>query len=139
MCPEEFLHIVRTLRVTIHEFNAINDACAALDLPRATLIQEAVTDAAHRMGLFAGLELPIRPRRLKWNDAPERGEVSASERFAVSFSPETYDLLQRSAKALGVSETIFAVGSSLRYIATLKRKHAKIAKLQSVALAAKYS
>lgn len=132
------MHIVRTLRVTIREFDIIKHACAALDLPRANLIQEGVTEAAHRMGIFAAPETPPRPTRAKWPDAPDRGGEAAHARFATSFSPEVYDLLKRASTAVGVSEAVFAVGATLRYVATLKRKHTPNRPLQAVQLPAKY-
>lgn len=133
------MHIVRTIRVTIPEYNAINDAAAALKSQRATLIQEGVTEAAHKLGLFAGLELPIRARRPKWTDVPERHEESATERFAVSYSPTTYDLLQRAAKLADVSESLFAVGATLRYIVNLRRSQPQNTKLQAVQLPPKFT
>jgi uncharacterized protein (DUF1778 family) len=132
------LHIVRTIRVTLLEFNAINDAAAALKSQRATLIQEGVIEAAHKLGLFS-VDLPIRPRRAKWTDVPERGDESATERFAVSYSPTTYDLLQRAAKLTEVSESLFAVGATLRYIANLKRSQSDNPKLKAVQLPPKFS
>jgi hypothetical protein len=125
--------------VTPIEFHAINDAAAALDSQRATLIQEGVTEAAHRLGLFIGLDLPVKARRAKWSDEPERGEASATERFAVSFSPTTYELLQRAAKLVEVSESLFAVGATLRYIATLKGAKRDNAKLRAVSLPPKFT
>jgi len=132
-------HIVRTLRVTIEENNAINAAAAALESQRATLIQEGVTEAAHRLGLYAGLDLPMRPRRVRWSDTPERHEESATERFAVSYSPQLYALLKRAAELVGISEPLFAIGATLRYLAVLKKAHPKNAKLQAVRLPRKFA
>lgn len=137
--PEGALHVIRTIRVTVFEFNAINDAAAALKSQRATLMQEGVIEAAHKLGLFSGLDLPVKPRRAKWTDVPERGDESASERFAVSFSPTTYDLLQRAAKLVDVSESLFAIGATLRYIANLKLSQGDNSKLQAVSLPAKFT
>jgi len=132
-------HVVRTVRVTIEENGAINGAAAALDSQRATLIQEAVAEAAHKLGLYAGIDLPVRPRRPSWSDAPERRDESATERFAVSYSPQLYALLQRAAKLVGISETLFAVGATLRYIAALKKAQPRNAGLRAVRLPRKFA
>jgi len=132
-------HVVRTLRVTTEENDAINGAAAALESQRATLIQEGVTEAAHKLGLYADLDPPIRPRRVRWSDTPERRKESATERFAVSYSPQLYALLQRAAKLVGISETKFAVGAALRYIAALKKARPKNAKLHVVRLPRKFT
>jgi hypothetical protein len=133
-------HIVKTIHATIEEFNCINQACEALSMQRSQLVQEGVTEAAHKLGFYAGVdELPMRRRPQTWTDAPNRREESASARFSVSYSPTNYELLRTASEYVKASESLFAVGATLRFIANLKKTRSDIPGLSGVKLPAQYS
>jgi hypothetical protein len=114
-------HTVKTLHVTPEEYAAIRAAADALGMELSRLVHEGVLEEAHRMGFFVGVEPPIHRRPGAWPDLPERREQSTSLRFSVSYSLTTFDLLHRVAAYVEVSDSMFAVGSTLRYIANLKK------------------
>lgn len=110
---------IKSVRVTVVEQAVLERASALLQLPLSTLVQQAVTDAAHRLGIFVGEPDPKRHGR--WGDAPDRSTVSAGEqRLSISFNPITFDLLRRAANLTGAGESHFIVGASLRYVARIK-------------------
>lgn len=109
---------IKSVRVTIVEQATLERASVLLGLSVSALVQQAVTDAAHRLGIFAGEPDPAHPA--KWDDAPDRSTLSATERLSVSFNPITYEVLRRVAERTGAGETRFIVGATLRYIARLK-------------------
>jgi len=130
-------HLIKTMQVTPEEYAAIDAAAASLDMQRSTLIQEGVVEAAHRLGFYVDVNVPIR-RRPPWPDAPTRGEESASMRYCLSFSTTTFDLLKRAAAYAQVSIPLFTIGSALRYVANLKKSRPELKKLQAVKLPARY-
>jgi uncharacterized protein (DUF1778 family) len=131
-------HLIKTMQVTPEEYAVIDAAAAALDMQRSTLIQEGVVEAAHRLGFYVNVNVPIRRRPQAWTDAPKRGEESASMRYCLSFSTTTFDLLQRAAAYAQVSIPIFTIGSALRYIANLKKSRPSVKKLAALKLPAQY-
>jgi hypothetical protein len=132
-------HIVKTVHATIEEFNAINQACEALSMQRSQLVQEGVTEAAHKLGFYAGVDMPMKRRPQTWTDAPERREESASCRFSVSYSPTNYELLRSASEYVQASESLFAVGSTLRFIANLKKTRTDVRGLSAVHLPDQYT
>ncbi len=130
-------YVPRNARLTIEEHDIITAAADAMRIQRSTLFQEGVIEAAHGLGFYAGADPGFRRRPKSWTDAPQRREESAAYRISVSYSITTYELLQRAADWAGVSETIFAVGATLRYISNLKKKGRK--ELQHIKLPKPYA
>lgn len=130
-------HIVKTLRVTPAEQRALRGAAAALSCELSRLFQEALTEAAHRLGFYAGGDMPDCRRSEYWPDAPHRNDAS-SERFSISCSPTVYELLRRAAVFVGISEPRFAVGAALRYVSNLKKARPDNAQLAALPLPSQY-
>jgi hypothetical protein len=131
-------HLVRTLRITPDEHMALKAAASALELDLSRLVHDGVIEAAHRLGFYAGVDVPIRRRPGPWPDNPVRHEESATERFSVSYSATTYEVLLRAADYVKISEARFAIGATLRYIADLKKRYPNNAALQAVSLPAQF-
>jgi len=131
-------HTVKTLHVTPVEYVVIRAAADALEMELSRLVLEGVLEEAHRMGFFVGVEPPIRRRPKAWTDLPERREQSTSMRFSVSYSLTTFDLLHRVAAYVQVSDSLFAVGATLRYIANLKKTPPTDRALRKLKLPAQY-
>ena len=131
-------HTVKTLHVTPVEYAVIRAAADALEMELSRLVLEGVLEEAHRMGFFVGVEPPTRRRPDAWTDLPDRRETSTSLRFSVSYSLTTFDLLHRVAAYFQVSDSMFAVGSTLRYIANLKKSPPTDRALRKLKLPSQY-
>jgi hypothetical protein len=130
-------YVIRTIRLTVDEHHFIDAACAALGYGRSELFQEGLLEVIHQLGIYVGGRTPAAPET-PWQFAPRRGEESTSFRVSVSLTPTLNELLGRAAKLVGVSETLFAVGSTLRYIGRLQKLARENEALQQIKLPSQY-
>lgn len=115
-------YVIKTLRVTPEEYDVITRAAEALRAPRAQVVQDAVISAGYRLGICAGAPAaPPRPRKDAWAFLKVHREESCTMRFSISYSPTTYEVLHRAAELTGTSESRFAIGATLRYLANLQK------------------
>jgi len=110
----------KSVRLTFEEHSAINRAAEACRLDESKLVQEAISHAAHLAGIFTGLKDPPAVKRA-WRYLPRREGEATGPRISLSLSPTTHDLLTRAAAFFDAPETAFLVGSTLLYIAHLKK------------------
>jgi uncharacterized protein (DUF1778 family) len=128
----------KTIRVTPEEDRCLRKARQMLGIPLSQLVQAAVTEAAHRIGFFADVrELPTKPKK-PWADTPDRREESATKRISVSIDPITADLLKRATDHVGVGDSAFILGSTFRFLVTLKAAHRESRRHQALIVPRKY-
>ena len=128
----------RAIRVTPEEDRCLRKARQVLEIPLSQIVQAAVQEAAHKLGFYSNVpELPTK-RKKPWLDVPDRREESATKRIAVSLDPLTTDLLQRAAAHLEVGESPFILGTTFRFLASLRNAHPEDRKLQSLVVPSKF-
>jgi hypothetical protein len=117
-----------TIRRTKTEQRIMDTAARLLDkIPLSQLVQAAVVDEAHRLGIFAGEPDPTRPYPGPWPHFPHRGDESTDvkARTSITFDPTTSELLERastyvSTPDLPVGTNHFMLGATFAYLARLK-------------------
>jgi len=115
--------VMKTIRLTQHERSIIDGACEAFYGCRSILMSEAVVDAAHAMGIYAGSSEPGSLRE-PWPHVPDR-TGSTTTRICVSLSLRADEMLSRAAARAKTTEPQFMVGATLAYIARLEaQRHA---------------
>lgn len=151
-------YVLRTIRLMLDEFDAIKTACAALGqeyahleeerrpkkgkedeplYPQSNLLQDALSEAVHQLGIYAGTRTPKKPDK-PWPWIPDRGDESTSARITISMPPLLNDQLAQAAELVGVPETLFLVGATLRYIGRLQKVYPDNKTLQAIRLQPHY-
>jgi hypothetical protein len=126
-----------TPRVTHQEDHAIRGYCKIVKYTFAQLMEMAVVETMHRMGIFTPLD--VIGRELHWPDAPRRKTTSVQTRLTANFTPAYFDLAQDVAKAAGTTMSLFVIGCTMRYIATRKKLMGSISpELAELELPAQY-
>ena len=130
---------IRSMRISPEEQQCLKRATIVLKQPLSKIIQDAVTDYAHAMGISLRLprqQPPKKPRT--WADAPEREPGSADRRVSITIDPTTGELLGRASEQFGVSEGTFLRGATFRYLADLKQVNKASARYQQLLVPEKY-
>ena len=109
---------MKNIWLTSAEGQAIDRACAALDGQRSGLMAEAVLEAAHGMGIYAGSR---KGGTGAWWHVLERRE-RCSRRVSISLSARVADVLARAAGVARLSEPRFVVSATLAYCERLRRE-----------------
>jgi hypothetical protein len=127
-----------TIRRTKTEQRIMDTAARLLDrVPLSQLVQAAVVDEAHRLGIFVGEPDPSTPAPSPWAHFPDRGDESTDlkARTSITFDPTTSELLTRAAayvstpdQPLGTNH--FMLGATFVYIARLKRSDKRLRNLK---------
>ena len=116
--------------VTTTEYNCIFAAAMALGVPVSLLLSTAALEAAHALGYYEGFMLPRRAPPGTWTD-PMRGlQEAATKRFTADVHPLHHRTIERAAKEQLRKDQpapvqAFMVGSTLRFIATLRSRAVK--------------
>jgi hypothetical protein len=111
----------RAINVTATEWRCLTTARDQLGLALSQIVQYAITDAAHRLGVYLGAPDPARrPPPGMWADLPDRDDESTSRQIGISIDPLTAELQDRAAAFLGIGRQRFLLGATFRWLARLK-------------------
>lgn len=127
------------VRCTFEEETCIRSAATALDVETSVLVELSMIDQCNALGMLVGSPTPPRLKPgYSWDFEPARADGdSAKTRLTVYASALLYPSFEAAAWTLRVSMPLFAIGSTLRYIAALKADNAsrKTEKTYNAALA----
>ena len=114
------------LRCRHVEAAAIHKGADILHSNLSSVMEYAAVEAAHKLGVYDDEGPPKKPKS-RWSLLPDRSEGSADERITISVPQRIAALIHRAAEYVStpgseVSAPLFAIGATLGYLASKKKR-----------------